>query len=205
MKLASSILYYIHDPMCSWCWGFRETWQSVQRQLPKHIQVHYLLGGLAQDSDQPMPADMQINIRDTWRTIQKEIIGTEFNFSFWDQCKPRRSTYSSCRAVIAARKQNPSLEREMILAIQHAYYLQAKNPSDDDVLVFLAGKLGLDTEQFANDLLSSETQDELESEIKFAMVLGAQGFPSLVFENAGERKILRLDYNSADVILGQVA
>ena len=60
MKLASSILYYVHDPMCSWCWGFRETWQLVLQQLPKKVHTYYLLGGLAQDSDEPMPKEMQI-------------------------------------------------------------------------------------------------------------------------------------------------
>ena len=190
--------------MCSWCWGFRETWLSVLSQLPKEIQTRYLLGGLAHDSDELMPQEMQINIRDTWRTIQKEITGTEFNFDFWENCKPRRSTYLSCRAVIAARKQNPSLEREMILAIQHSYYLHASNPSDSEVLVNLAKELGLDSKQFNNDLLSSETQDELMSEIAFSRELGVRGFPSLVFENKGKRKLLQLDYSNADVILKQM-
>ena len=115
------------------------------------------------------------------------------------------STYPSCRAVIAARKQNPSLEREVILAIQHAYYLNAKNPSDNDVLVNIGEKLGLDGERFNNDLLSSETHDELMSEIKFSRELGVRGFPSLVFENEGVRKLLQLDYNNADVILNQLS
>jgi len=204
MKLASSILYYVHDPMCSWCWGFREIWLSVQQQLPENIQIRYLLGGLAHDTSELMPKDMQANIHDTWQTIQKEIIGTEFNFNFWDECKPRRSTYPSCRAVIASRKQNPSLEQEMILAIQHAYYLHAKNPSDNDVLIELAKNLGLDAKQFENDMLSSDTQEELSSEIKFSRELGVQGFPGLVYECNGNRKLLQLDYNVADVVLRQI-
>lgn len=204
MTPASSTLFYAHDPMCSWCWGFRKTWESITQQLPEHINVKYLLGGLAPDSSEPMPQDMQINIRDTWRTIQKEIPGTEFNFDFWELCKPRRSTYPSCRAVISAIKQNPAVEKAMILAIQEAYYLHARNPSDDDVLIDLACKLELDSKQFSNDLLSAETQEELMSEIRFSRELGAQGFPSLIFETKNSRKLLRLDYNYPDAILNQL-
>ena len=204
MPPVSSTLFYVHDPMCSWCWGFRKTWGSVTQRLPEHVDVKYLLGGLAPDSSDPMPQDMQISIRDTWRTIQKEIPGTEFNFDFWELCKPRRSTYPSCRAVIAIKKQNLLMEKTMILAIQEAYYLHARNPSDNDVLIDLADKLGLDTEQFSNDLSSAETQEELMSEIQFSRELGTQGFPSLIFETKNSRKLLSLDYNYPDAILKQL-
>jgi len=204
MPPVSSTLFYVHDPMCSWCWGFRKTWESVTQRLPEHVDVKYLLGGLAPDSSDPMPQNMQISIRDTWRTIQKEIPGTEFNFDFWELCKPRRSTYPSCRAVISIKKQNLLMEKPMILAIQEAYYLHARNPSDNDVLIDLADKLGLDTEQFSNDLSSAETQEELMSEIQFSRELGTQGFPSLIFETKNSRKLLSLDYNYPDAILNQL-
>lgn len=203
--MGGSMLYYVHDPMCSWCWGFRQTWELVIKQLPDTISVQYVLGGLAADSNEPMPETMQLTIRDTWRTIQEEIPGTVFNFDFWTRCKPRRSTYPSCRAVIAARKQNTSSEKPMILAIQQAYYQKALNPSDEDVLIDLAEKLGLDVDQFTSDLSSEETQNELMTEIQFSRELGAQGFPSLVLERESRRKLLQLDYNTAEAILNQLA
>jgi len=54
-----TVLYYIHDPMCSWCWAFRPVWGEVQRRLPETVSVTYLLGGLAPDSDAPMPESTQ--------------------------------------------------------------------------------------------------------------------------------------------------
>ena len=96
------------------------------------------------------------------------------------------------------------MEKAMILAIQEAYYLNARNPSDDDVLIDLACQLELDTEQFSNDLSSVETQNELMSEIQFSRELGTQGFPSLIFETKNSRKLLQLDYNHPDAILNQL-
>jgi putative protein-disulfide isomerase len=55
---------------------------------------------------------------------------------------PRRSTYAACRAVIAARRQNPGYEEKMILAIQQAYYLEARNPADSHTLIELASEIG---------------------------------------------------------------
>ena len=117
MKQSLATLYYIHDPMCSWCWGFRPVWDQVQDELQDTVHIQYVLGGLAPDTDQPMPAKMQVSIRSNWQRIQREIPGTEFNYDFWTICQPRRSTYPSCRAVIASKMQQPLLEKELILAI----------------------------------------------------------------------------------------
>lgn len=195
------ILYYVHDPMCSWCWGFSPTWSKIRSQLPENVELKYLLGGLAPDSQEPMPQDMQQAIAGYWKKIQQHIPGTEFNFDFWQECEPRRSTYPSCRAVIAARKQNPELEREMIDSIQKAYYLNAKNPSIDDTLISIAGALGLDEKIFASDLNSDETKQQLQKEINFGRQIGAQGFPSMILEKDGRYEYVPLDYNDPSAAL----
>ena len=198
------ILYYVHDPMCSWCWGFRPTWAEIKANLPKEVEVKYLLGGLAPDSSETMPESMQADISGYWRRIQQHIPGTQFNFDFWDKCEPRRSTYPACRAVIAARKQNPDIELDMIEKIQHAYYMDAQNPSDDSTLIAIAKSLGLDQQQFAADLNAVETQQQLESEIIMGRQLGAQGFPSMILAKDGQAQYLPLDYNSADNVLNMI-
>ncbi|MFT6977114.1 MAG: putative protein-disulfide isomerase, partial [Shewanella psychromarinicola] len=27
--MPNTTLYYVHDPMCSWCWGYRPTWDTL--------------------------------------------------------------------------------------------------------------------------------------------------------------------------------
>lgn len=196
-----STLYYIHDPMCSWCWAFRPVWQIIRKQLPQHIEIKYLLGGLAADSDQPMSDDLQKTIRQNWERIQKVVPSIEFNFDFWETCQPKRSTYPACRAVIAARCQGHQFEEAMILAIQQAYYLNAKNPSDDKVLYSLAETLKLDLKQFQAELNSQKTQRQLEKEIANSRTIGAQGFPSLIWLGYGNYCSIEIDYNNADLVL----
>lgn len=195
------ILYYVHDPMCSWCWGFRPTWAEIKSQLPENIQVKYLLGGLAPDSQEPMPEEMQVAIAGYWRKIQQHIPGTEFNFDFWDECEPRRSTFPACRAVIAARKQQANIEIDMIEAIQCAYYMKAQNPSDDATLIEIAACLGLDKTKFTKDLNAPETQKILESEMNTGRQIGVQGFPSMILVNNNHIQYIPLDYNDANKAL----
>jgi putative protein-disulfide isomerase len=202
---ALATLYYVHDPMCSWCWGFRPVWQQVQSALAGKLTIRYLLGGLAADSDMPMSADMQANIKDTWAHIQKEIPGTEFNFAFWTQNQPRRSTYPACRALIAAGLQGQAQAADdMLLAIQQAYYLQAKNPSDSDVLIQLAIDSGLDAAQFKTDLFSVQCELLLQQDLQMVDKLGVRGFPSLVLTCNGSNALISIDYTNSETIVSSI-
>ena len=195
-------IYYVHDPMCSWCWGFKETLSELENALPDKVELEYVVGGLAPDSDQPMPEDMQLMLQNTWRTIEERIPGTEFNFDFWTKCKPRRSTYPACRAVLAAKQQGA--EKEMIDAIQYAYYQEAKNPSDNDTLESLAVSIGLNSQRFKNDFYSPKIQQLLIEQIEFGRSIGAQGFPSLIIQGENNLQRVNIDYNSAENILAQL-
>ena len=201
-------LIVAHDPMCSWCWAFSRTLQSIEDALPEGIGSSLLLGGLAPDSDQPMPADMQSHLSGVWKQIEQHVPGTEFNHDFWTTCSPRRSTWPACRAMIAALAQRPGADREMSRAIQQAYYLNARNPSDDETLVALAEDLGLDAERFATDLHSDETKAEHHRQRQICQQLGIQGYPSMVLvtEAADGKSAHRvaLDHNSADVTLSHL-
>ncbi|MCB1755818.1 MAG: DsbA family protein [Gammaproteobacteria bacterium] len=197
-------LYYVHDPMCSWCWAFRPVWEQVRARLPQDLPVEYLLGGLAPDSAEPMAEEMRQGLQQTWQKIQRVVPGTEFNFDFWTKNTPRRSTYPACRAVIAAKNQNPEYEKPMILAIQQAYYLRAINPSDDENLIELAQTLGLDGERFKTDLSSMETRRTLAEQIEKHHRLGAQGFPSLIVDKGSQAHYIASSYTDADATLRNI-
>ena len=200
-KYPASVLYYVHDPMCSWCWGFAPVLAQLLQSLPAEIQVMRLLGGLAVDSDQPMPVELQQTIAATWQRIQQSIPGTQFNFDFWTQCAPRRSTWPACRAVIAARAQGDEFDARMTRAIQLAYYTQARNPSDEHTLLELADELGLDNNAFAAALAGETVQQQLLAEIKRTRQLHATSFPSLVLDAAGSVWPIAVDYNDSAPML----
>lgn len=197
-------LLYFHDPMCSWCWAFRPTWQTIRAGLPPDIAVRRVLGGLAPDDPEPMPPELRNIVRQIWATVQDVVPGTEFNFDFWERCSPRRSTYPACRAVIAARRQGSSYEEPMIFAIQRAYYLQARNPSDETTLVELAGEIGIDPAVFLNDLFAPDLQQELLSEIELTRERRVRGFPALILQHGDEFREIAVEYDDAALSLREI-
>ena len=196
--MTTSTVFYVADPMCSWCWGFREVLRQILEHLAQSIEVRYVMGGLAPDSDEPMSDETREYIQGAWRQVSART-GAQFNWDFWTACQPRRSTYPACRAVLAADAANGS-GPAMFDHIQQAYYLEAHNPSDADTLVALAGELGIDREQFRNDLKSPQTESLLQEDFRLQRELGCRAFPSVVLENDGERQYLTAGYDDFERI-----
>ena len=194
-------LYFYHDPMCSWCWGYRPVSDRLLASLPDSVRLVKIVGGLAPDSDEPMPQNLLEGLPNAWRRIH-DMLGTEFNFEFWTKCKPRRSTYPACRAVLAAGKQDRY--DEMIDAIQRAYYLRAMNPSDIKTLESLAAEIGLDADRFSADIRSAEIAEELQRQVDFSRQSPIDGFPSLVLEMNGEMITVTRDYRNPQPTLDHI-
>ena len=197
-------LIYVHDPMCSWCWGFESTRRIIFEAIGDRMQIQRMVGGLAPDSDQPMPESMRSMLQQTWQRIEQSIPGTRFNHAFWDECEPRRSTYPANRAVIAAREQGERFDPIMTSRIQQAYYLEARNPSDNPVLIELADDIGLDVERFAQSLVSDSLQQQLLEEIETTRAMGINSFPSLAVHRDGILRHIGLSYTDPEAMLSQI-
>ena len=218
-------LYYIHDPICSWCYAFKPILKKLRQQLPEEMEFSSLLGGLAPDTDLPMPAEMRQQLQATWQRIEQKVPSIQFNYNFWanwQQTHPRRSTYPACRAVIAAhifdhsfdqsfdqsfdhssdtQQSEHKYEELMIDAIQTAYYQNALNPSNDYVLIKLATDIGLDKQQFQSELQAKQTQLDLEKQITQCRQMNALSYPTLILKIDQSFWPVSIDYLSPTSIL----
>ena len=200
-------IYYVVDPMCSWRWGFAPVWREFVSEIPESATVVDLMGGLAPDNEAPMDSVMRQYVQDAWGAV-KARTGAEFNFEFWDKCEPKRSTYPACRAVIAAGEQASGARSLMYDAIQRAYFLEARNPSDAETLECVAGEIGLDQKQFTEDLASDPINRILQLELESVAKLGVSGFPTIVVKRtfAGEPArydLLTAGFSDIDALRGR--
>ena len=173
----------------------------LRENLPEEISWQNVLGGLAPDNEEPMPEHTRQMVQAHWLEIQSTI-GTEFNFEFWTKCQPRRDTYKASRAVIAAAAQDA--EEAMIEAIQKAYYLNARNPSDPGTLADLAAELGLNRTLFVEDFGSLQTATELQRQLSLRRQLNVWSFPSLVLRNQSELIPIKHDYQDYESTLAEI-
>lgn len=172
---------YVMDPMCGWCFGFQP---ELAAYLDKHpwVEVDWIMGGLAPDTQQPMDDNLQQTIASYWHQIEKST-QVRFNHDFWKLNTPYRSTYPACRAVISAETLREKSSQAMAEAIQSAYYLEAKNPSLEETLMGCANSVGLDKIEFFKVLKSEQTEQRLQQHLGIARQLQVRGFPALFYIN----------------------
>ena len=202
--MSETRLFYIYDPMCSWCYAFADCWLRLQSRLPAHIHITYVLGGLAPDTDVPMPDSMRTLLQQTWRKIEKTVPGVRFNFDFWTDNTPRRSTYPACRAVLAARRQRDSAGVDMLRSIQSAYYQLALNPSLSETLIQCAHDIGLDAERFKCDLGGLDIDKALQAELRMVRALRVLSFPALRIEHEEKLYPINVNYLEEDKMLDEI-
>ena len=198
------LLYLVVDPMCSWCWGFRSAWQSFVSEIPSSVTIKFLMGGLAPDSDEPMDTNTKTYVQRAWQSVADRT-GATFNHEFWTVCQPRRSTYPACRAVITAGLQLNGSREQYYEALQRAYFLEARNPSDYETLIALANESGLDPVQFQKDLDSSVVQQTFRNELIQVRALGVSGFPTVIWHQQDATdgnclEVLSTGYTDADTL-----
>jgi putative protein-disulfide isomerase len=197
-------LYYVHDPMCSWCYAFKSVLKKLRQKLPSTIHFQTVIGGLAADSKEVMPEATQKMVQQAWHRIEKTCPEIKFNFEFWHKTTPIRSTYPACRALLAAKQQGLEFEAMMLAAIQTAYYQQAQNPALDETLFACAQQIGLQVSQFKQDYASAFIEQQLQAELQLTQKLKVSSFPSLRLELGTSIWPIAIDYRDEQVILEQL-
>ncbi|AJQ96890.1 DsbA family protein [Gynuella sunshinyii] len=196
--MPESKLIYIMDPMCSWCFAFADPLKQLQKQTG--LDTEWIMGGLAEDSDESMNTEMQSTIAGYWRKIS-ELTGVTFNHDFWTHNTPRRSTYPSCRAVIAAEKMSKGMSQTMAEAVQQAYFQAAENPSDIDTLIKCAERIGLNPDLFLKTITAGEVETTLQQHLHLVQQWGIQGFPALLMTRQQKAVPLAMGYCSTEELL----
>jgi putative protein-disulfide isomerase len=204
MPLENNTLYYVYDPMCSWCYAFEESLTEIKLKLPALIAFKSILGGLAPDPTTPMPAETQNMIQRAWHQIEHTVPNIQFNFDFWSKNTPYRSTYPACRAILAASFQGEGFSNAMRKSIQQAYYQNAQNPSLSPTLLHCAESINLDSKQFANDFSSEKANDLLLEEINFSRSLNANSYPSLRLVLNNKTYTIPVNYTQAEASLQKI-
>lgn len=204
MKIQNNTLYYVYDPMCSWCYAYEQSLAALQQQLPALLDFKFILGGLAPDTTTPMPLATQTMIQQAWQRIEASVPHVRFNFDFWTHNTPLRSTYPACRALIAAAQQAPELTSSLRQQIQYAYYQKAQNPSFDTTLIACAEQTALDIQRFTTDLSTPATQTQLNEHIQFARTLGVNSYPSLRLVLNDKIYTIAINYTQSNPTLRQI-
>ena len=189
------ILWYVADPMCSWCWGFMPVIERVRNDYDQRLKVELLLGGLRPGTEHPLPAAQRQQIIGHWHAVHR-LTGQPFRF---ERAMPDGFIYDTepaSRAVVAVSKLNPDATFVFFRAIQFAFYVEQRNVTQPSVLSELAVQVGLEAQAFLHVFESQMARDITQSHFQKARQLGVHGFPTLIGQQADSYALISSGYCS---------
>jgi putative protein-disulfide isomerase len=172
-------LVYIADPMCSWCWGFAPVIGALAERFAGRVQVQLLMGGLRPYTSEELSASDRSMIREHWQHVA-ERTGQPFDFAFFDRPSFVYDTEPASRAVVTAQALRPGTGLDMLGALQHAFYAENRDVTDEDVLTEIATEAGFPVDVFATALTSEAARVATREGFATSQNAGIRGFPTLL-------------------------
>ena len=189
------ILWYIADPMCSWCWGFMPVIEAIRHEYGGRLKVELLLGGLRPGTKDPIQPKQREEIRHHWRSVQR-MTGQSFTF---EGAMPEGFVYDTeptSRGVVAVSIINPKIVFPFLKAVQFAFYVEQQDVTNAAVLAQLATSVGADAERFLEVFESDTARHRTAGHFNKARGWGVHGFPAIVMQNAAGCSPLATGYHS---------
>lgn len=183
--MSPPLLWYVADPMCSWCWGFSPVIEALRETWRDRLKIALVLGGLRPGTTTPMTAAARDEILHHWHQVH-ERTGQPFRF---DGALPPGFIYDTepaSRAVVTVGGLDPSKIFAMFKAIQSAFYATGRDVTQTAALAELATGLGIDAAAFLAAFDSDAARARTQAHFTQARKAGARGFPTLILQR-GDR------------------
>lgn len=189
-----TVLHYIHDPLCGWCYGAAPLVAAARAVLPVQAHGGGMMAGRnrrrvdAQLRDYVMPHDHRI----------AQMTGQAFGEPYFNGLlRDTEAVFDSAppiAAVLAVQAlKGEAAGLDMLAAIQRAHYQQGRHISEVATLTELAQALGIEPAAFIAELQRVE-QEELANHIEASRELlnyvGGRGFPTFVLQRGDTLEVL---------------
>lgn len=179
--MTTPILWYVADPMCSWCWGFAPVIDALLDAFRERARPALVLGGLRPGTREALTADARATILHHWHAVNART-GQPFRF---DGALPEGFVYDTepaCRAVAVAGELAPDRVFDLFRAIQRAFYTEGRDVTRRETLSELAAGLGIERDAFARAFDSPPARARTEAHFRQARRAGVTGFPALILQ-----------------------
>lgn len=192
--LHDTVLHYIHDPLCGWCYGAAPLVAAARAVLPVQAHGGGMMAGRnrrrvdAQLRDYVMPHDERI----------AQMTGQAFGEPYFNGLlRDTEAVFDSAppiAAVLAVQAiKGEAAGLDMLAVIQRAHYQQGRRISEVETLTELAQTLAIEPAAFIAELQRVE-QEELANHIEASRELlnyvGGRGFPTFVLQRGDTLEVL---------------
>ena len=192
-------VWWVSDPLCSWCWGMAGEFERVRTGLAGRVQFDLLLGGINVQARTPLHAGLLPRFQDIWRRVE-HVTGQSFAMRFPAENTFVYNSLPQCRAIAALRKRLGRAPFAYLHALQKAFFVEAQDTSSLWMLAELAACEGVTPEDFLHALKDPALDAELALEMQIARGYGTSALPSVLVETEHGRSLLAGGYADAPTL-----
>ncbi|WP_430233559.1 DsbA family protein [Nitrosomonas communis] len=186
-------LWYIADPMCSWCWGFSPVIETIRHDYGERLAIKLVVGGLRAGTTEALTPGKRAEILQHWHSVQR-MTGQPFTFEGVLPAGFIYDTEPACRAVVSAMLIDSSYTFLLLAAIQHAFYVEQIDVTQLQTLIQLATDVGISAESFSQVFTSDAAKQTTQDHFRQAIQWGIRGFPTVIGQDVAGLHLLTNGY-----------
>lgn len=184
-------LYYVTDPICSHCWALEPVLKKFIEQYGQHLNIHTVMGGLLPNWDGfadvsngiGSPADVAGHWREVGEYSRMPIDGT-----VWLD-NPLHSSFPPSRVYKIIETIEKDLANVFLRRAREALFAFNQNIADDQTLIEIVNKIGLDGETIVKEASQPQGEQLLQQDFALARNLGVRGFPTIIMVNSENKGV----------------
>ena len=200
----TTVLNYIHDPLCGWCHGAVTLLARLRQLSGVHLALHPS-GLFSGDGARPMTDDFAAY---AWSNDQRiaRLTGQPFSERYrkhvLDDRVQRFDSGPATIAITAVAATDPTREFDALMAIQRARYVDGRDVTSPAVLANVLAALDLDDAAAMTTQPDAALREAVRVRIRDARAVlqpfGVSGVPRLVADADGRRRLLDIGTAHAD-------
>jgi predicted DsbA family dithiol-disulfide isomerase len=171
------VLY--HDVLCTWCYVADARLEYLRDEYGPMLRWSLRPYPLRPENQIPDKKERSVLARH-FRRLAREQEGKGVKPDLWTGQDPPASSVPPLVALEAALPQGAELQRELLMAMRRAAFLQGINVARRDVQLELASRVGLDLGRFVEQLDEPRIEQDVNDAVEEAESLGIKGVPALV-------------------------
>ncbi len=196
-------LYFVTDPICSWCWGMLPEWQILMEEFKDRLQFKLRCAGLQVGSREPLSKEHRDELTRLWQRVH-ETTGQMFSFSFPDDAEFIYHSEIPCRALQVVRKEMNIEPWALFHDMQEAFYLRACNLSDLESLWQLVKPYGLDQKRFISQMKDDGIRDVTREEFEWCKEQVIPALPSVMLDLGEGPKLICGGYATTEYLIPEL-
>jgi len=193
-------LYFVVDPMCSWCWGFAPVIGQIRSAFADRYDISLVVGGLRTEGEMTWNEEGRAYLRSHWEAVASQT-GQPFDGTLLEREAFTYDTYPACKAVVTVRELLGEDAAFVYLhTIQHAFYAQGIDITKPRLLYGYYEQLFGNSGKFAFMYGTERIETLTAHDFAKARSMGATAFPSVVVVDEAGHMVCRKGYQSVETL-----